>query len=123
MADLENTTDHMTVGTNAEDVSSQNDSTTAADIVSSSPSLNSEDSKSNTPEQIVTTPKTKAVTINAPLSSPTLSKPTLTSYLPCITEGLEQFKPIIPFEDLLFEEVCEKYHKIYSKSFQLYLYT
>lgn len=106
MAELENITDHMTAGTDVEDVSSQNDTTTATAGVPSSPSLNCEDSTSNTPEQMVTTPKTKAVTINAPSPSPTLSKPTLSTYLPCITEGLEQFKPIISFEDLLFEEVC-----------------
>ncbi|XP_018800289.1 PREDICTED: mitogen-activated protein kinase kinase kinase 7-like [Bactrocera latifrons] len=104
MAELENTTNHMPTGTDAEDVSSQNDTTTATAIVSSSASLNSEDSTSNTAEQMVTIPKTKAVTINAPSPSPTFSKPSLTTYLPCITEGLEQFKPIIPFEDLLFEE-------------------
>uniref|UniRef100_A0A0A1XII8 Mitogen-activated protein kinase kinase kinase 7 n=1 Tax=Zeugodacus cucurbitae TaxID=28588 RepID=A0A0A1XII8_ZEUCU len=104
MAELENTTDQMTVGTNAEDVASQDNLTTAADVVSTSPSLNSENSNSNAAEQVVTTPKTKAVTINAPSPPSTLSKPALTTYLPCITEGLEQFKPIIPFEELILEE-------------------
>ncbi|XP_067641686.1 mitogen-activated protein kinase kinase kinase 7-like [Eurosta solidaginis] len=102
MAHLQNSINNMTVETNTKDISTEN-TANSVDSATSANSIGSNDKAND--EQIPVETPTRTATLNGPSPALTLSPDqSPISNLLWITNGLDQFKPIIPFEELSFEE-------------------
>ncbi|XP_036319507.1 mitogen-activated protein kinase kinase kinase 7-like [Rhagoletis pomonella] len=100
MADLEQATNDMTLETNTKEVEVV---AIPDDGAMSSSAASSDESNGKTNEQQTPNPTIKISGTNKISSLASLPDETLTHTLG-ITNGLDQFKPIVPFEELSFEE-------------------
>ncbi|XP_054728629.1 mitogen-activated protein kinase kinase kinase 7-like [Anastrepha obliqua] len=104
MAEFEQTTNAMTIETNTKEVLPNQVEAMPADGASSCSSIGTDDSNGKTSEQQSSTAIATTVSTNKSSPLTALSEETSSTYPLSIINGLDQFKPIVAFPDLSFEE-------------------